>query len=126
VTSNRCKRRVGNGPTDAILAREAIQAKLPTCSIERSKLLENDLSVLILQKNFRSFLLIWQKEQVVLVKEIDAAKAKVSIGAKHRHYKVLGLGFLEATEELCAIYQADYGKRLTFLRSLDIWLEQVE
>jgi hypothetical protein len=71
-------------------------------------------------------------EQLILVKEIEAAKSKVTIGAKYWHYKgkdkvykVLGLGFLEATDELCVIYQAQYDERLTFLRPLSIWLEQV-
>lgn len=38
----------------------------------------------------------------------------------------MGLGFLEATDELCVIYQAQYGEKLTFLRPLTIWLEKVE
>lgn len=73
------------------------------------------------------------KEQLVLAKIIDDAKSKVTIGATYVHYKgadkiyqVIGLGFLEATDELCVIYQAQYGKQLTFLRPLSIWLERVE
>jgi hypothetical protein len=72
-------------------------------------------------------------EQLVLAKEIEQAKAKVTIGVKYWHYKgrdkvyeVIGLGFLEATDELCVIYRAEYGERLTFLRPLNSWLEQVE
>ncbi len=73
------------------------------------------------------------KEQLVLAKEIDDAKAKVHIGSRYMHYKgadkiyeVIGFGFLEATDELCVIYQARYGEGLTFLRPLTVWLEQVE
>jgi hypothetical protein len=49
-------------------------------------------------------------EQAVLAKEIEQAKTKVTIGASYRHhksadkiYEVIGLGFLEATDELCVI-----------------------
>jgi hypothetical protein len=73
------------------------------------------------------------KEQLVLAKETEDAKSKITVNAKYQHYKsadkiyeVIGLGFLEANDELCVIYQAQYGERLTFLRPLTIWLEQVE
>lgn len=73
------------------------------------------------------------KEQLELARELNGAKTKVTIGAKYRHYKgadkiyeVVGLGFLEATDEICVIYQAQYEERLTFIRPLSIWLEQVE
>ncbi len=74
-----------------------------------------------------------REEQLVLAREVDEAKTKVTIGAKYMHYKgpdkvyeVTGLGFLEATNELCVIYVAQYGERLTFLRPLSVWLAQVE
>jgi hypothetical protein len=73
------------------------------------------------------------KEQIELKKEIDHANLLVTIGAEYWHYKgkekvykIVGLGFLEANDELCVIYQAQYGEQLTFLRPLTIWLEQVE
>jgi len=73
------------------------------------------------------------KEQIILAKEIEKAKLKVVVGAQYWHYKdrnkvyeVIGLGFLEANDELCVIYQAKYGKNLIFLRPLCIWLENVE
>lgn len=73
------------------------------------------------------------KEQLELAIEIENAKSKVTIGAMYWHYKgrdkiykVVGLGFLEANDELCVIYQAQYDQLLTFLRPLSIWLEQVE
>ena len=73
------------------------------------------------------------REQIELANEIEDAKSKVVVGSQYWHYKgkdklyeVIGLGFLEANDELCVIYQAQYGERLTFLRPLTIWLEQVE
>jgi hypothetical protein len=73
------------------------------------------------------------KQQLTLAKEIENAKTKVTVGATYWHYKardkvykVIGFGFLEATDELCVIYQAQYDERLTFLRPLTVWLENVE
>lgn len=73
------------------------------------------------------------KEQLELRKEIEEAKTKITVGAQYHHhkskdkvYKVIGLGFLEANDELCVIYQAQYGERLTFLRPLTVWLEEIE
>lgn len=73
------------------------------------------------------------KEQIELKKEIELAQTKISVGELYRHYKskdkiykVIGLGFLEANDELCVIYQAQYGDQLTFLRPLTAWLENVE
>lgn len=73
------------------------------------------------------------KEQAELARAIEAAKSKVTVGAEYLHYKnkdkvyeVVGLGFLEANDELCVIYQAQYGEKLTFLRPLNSWLEHVE
>jgi hypothetical protein len=61
---------------------------------------------------------------------IEAAQA-VSVGARYKHYKgklykVISLAILEATNEICVIYQAQYGKNLTFIRPLTDWLEKVE
>lgn len=73
------------------------------------------------------------KEQLELAKEIEGAKLKITVGAQYWHYKsrekvykVIGLAFLEANNELCVIYQAQYDQKLTFLRPLTIWLENVE
>jgi len=73
------------------------------------------------------------KEQLELKQELEDAKTKITVGAQYLHhksrnkvYEVIGLGFLESNNELCVIYQAYYGERLTFLRPLAIWLEKVE
>lgn len=73
------------------------------------------------------------KEQLELAKEIAQASSKITVGAKYWHHKskdkiytVTGLAFLEANDELCVIYRAEYGEQLTFLRPLPSWLESVE
>ncbi len=73
------------------------------------------------------------KEQPELKREIDDAKTKIRVGAQYWHYKgkdkayeIVGLGFLGANDELCVIYVAQYGERLTFPRPLTVWLERVE
>lgn len=73
------------------------------------------------------------KEQLEIKQELEEAQKKVEVGALYTHYKgadkiykVIGLGFMEANNELCVIYQAQYDKRLTFIRPLTVWLEQVE
>ena len=73
------------------------------------------------------------KGQLVLIKELDAAKDKVTVGAAYYHYKsndkvykVVGLGFLETSNELCVIYTAQYGMGLTFIRLLSVWLETLD
>ncbi len=73
------------------------------------------------------------KEQLELSREIVEAKTKITIGAKYHHhkskdkiYEITGLGFLESNDELCVIYKAEYGEQITFIRPLNIWLENVE
>jgi hypothetical protein len=73
------------------------------------------------------------EEQQVLKQKIRAAEKHISVGALYRHhkspdkiYKVLGIGIQEADDVLHVIYQAQYDERLTFLRPVDVWLEQVE
>jgi hypothetical protein len=72
-------------------------------------------------------------EQSILAQALREAEAKIAVGARYRHHKsadkiytVTGLGFLEANDELCVIYRAEYGERLTFVRPLSVWLETVE
>ena len=74
-----------------------------------------------------------RKNQQELASELEAAKTRVTIGAKYQHhkdssklYEVIGLGFFEANDELCVIYQAQYGEQLTFVRPLANWLERVD
>lgn len=73
------------------------------------------------------------KPQPKLAQEIANAKSIITVGTQYWHYKsrdnvynVIGLGFLESNEELCVIYQAQYGEKLTFIRPLNVWQESVE
>ena len=73
------------------------------------------------------------KSSAEILREIAEAKSKITIGATYVHYKgsdkrytVRGLATLESTNELCVIYQTEYGDKLTFVRPLSIWLEDVE
>ena len=68
-----------------------------------------------------------------ILEEIRQAKMKLDIGADYAHYKdpkktyrVKEFGTLEADNELCVIYQAQYGPGLIFIRPLSEWLAKVE
>lgn len=74
-----------------------------------------------------------RREESDLAEELVAAQSLIGVGTQYWHYKgrdkiytVLDLGFLEATNELCVVYRAEYGKKLTFIRPLAVWLEHVE
>jgi hypothetical protein len=45
---------------------------------------------------------------------------------KGNMYRVLGIALHSETLEECVIYQAQYGEKLTFIRPLTMFLEQVE
>lgn len=66
-----------------------------------------------------------------LIKRLDAAQAEAEVGALYRHYKgndykVIDLAILESDNSVCVIYQAQYGKRLTFIRPVSVWCETVD
>lgn len=68
-----------------------------------------------------------------LHQELEEAKKVVEVGGIYSHYKypeniyqVVNLGFIEATDEVCVIYQATYDKDLVFIRPLNSWLETSE
>ena len=73
------------------------------------------------------------KTEEQILAEIEEATTKIEVGASYCHYKdrskvykIQGFGTLEADDSLCVIYQAQYGKQLTFIRPVSIWLEQIE
>lgn len=73
------------------------------------------------------------KEQVELAAEVNEAKLKIEVGAKYFHYKhsdlfykVLAVGIIEATEEPCVVYEAEYGERLVWVRPLEDFLAKVK
>lgn len=74
-----------------------------------------------------------QKFTEQLQQEIENATALIKIGgtyqhykASHKRYKVLDFVTLEATDELCVVYQALYGPGFKFVRPVSVWLEFVE
>ncbi|MBC7764158.1 DUF1653 domain-containing protein [Microbacteriaceae bacterium] len=71
--------------------------------------------------------------QESLIQKIIDAKADITIGGVYAHYKnpsktyeVQLLSFAEADETLQVVYRALYGKRLSFVRPLVSWSENVE
>lgn len=73
------------------------------------------------------------KSNEELQQEIQNAAVKIKIGGTYQHfkgtdklYKVLDFATLEATNELCVVYQALYGDKLKFVRPVSVWLESVE
>lgn len=64
---------------------------------------------------------------------VKQAEKRVSIGAIYRHfrtqehlYKVVLIAIDEKTEEPSVVYQALYGDKLFWVRSLSVWCEMVE
>ncbi len=60
----------------------------------------------------------------------EAAK-QVSVGARYLHYKqlsykVIGIALREEDMEPCVIYQAEYDDKLTWIRPVSSWLEEIE
>jgi len=67
-----------------------------------------------------------------LLNEIEEAKKKVELGLTYVHYKdakklykPIRFGTLEANDELCVIYEAQYGPGLTFIRPVKEWVESI-
>jgi hypothetical protein len=70
------------------------------------------------------------KKHNQLHQELEEAERRVVVGGIYSHYKypentykVINLGFIEATDSVCVIYQAVYDQKLVFVRPLDSWLE---
>lgn len=73
------------------------------------------------------------KPQETLFKQLQKAKHKVRVGGLYYHYKnpelnykVLMLAVTESDDNICVIYEAQYGIRLVFVRPLNSWLDKVE
>jgi hypothetical protein len=73
------------------------------------------------------------KSQEELVNERTIAAQNIQVGGLYYHYKnpndlykVLNLAVTEWDDEVCVIYEAQYGERITFVRPLSSWLEKVE
>ncbi len=68
-----------------------------------------------------------------LSQQLEMAQAQIRVGARYRHYRqpdkiyvVIGIGILEASEEPAIIYQAEYGHRLVWIRSVIDFMSEVE
>lgn len=64
------------------------------------------------------------KDRKDLLKEIELLDLKINEGDRFCHYKhpdhfykVIALGFVESTGETCIVYQAEYGDRITWVRT---------
>ena len=64
------------------------------------------------------------KDASVLLSELNKLKQRISVGDKFYHYKhpkqfytILAVGFVEATEEPCIVYQSNYGDGFTWVRT---------
>ncbi len=64
--------------------------------------------------------------------KLAEALMKIQSGKRYTHYKdpeheyeVIGLGFLEATDDVAVIYQAAYGSNHTFIRPVEDFLATV-
>jgi len=69
--------------------------------------------------------------ELELIQRLNTAKEKVTIGAFYRHYKgglykVLDLAIsTENDDNVCVVYQAQYGDKITFTRPVNIWTEMI-
>ena len=68
-----------------------------------------------------------------LKETVEKAEQIVSIGGLYTHYrnadhqyKVLAIAINEKTEEPCVVYQALYGEKLIWIRSLSVWCDSIE
>ena len=73
------------------------------------------------------------KEQQDLILELESLKLKIKIGDRYYHYKhsdqfyhIITVGFIEATEEACVVYEAEYGDKITWVRSQSDFFAKVE
>jgi hypothetical protein len=67
----------------------------------------------------------------LLDRQLREAAEAVQVGGRYQHYKgdfyrVVALAFEEASMEIIVVYQADYGRRITFTRPLAVWDESVQ
>jgi hypothetical protein len=68
-----------------------------------------------------------------LIKKLDSVKEQIGVGKKYFHYKhpdqlynILRIGIIEKTEEICVIYEAEYGEKVVWVRPLDDFLAKVK
>lgn len=71
--------------------------------------------------------------QEQLAERINEAAELVGLGASYAHfkspeqtYKVIALALREEDAEPMVVYQAEYGAKITFIRPVKSWTEQVK
>lgn len=64
------------------------------------------------------------KDTKQLLKELELLKKKVKVGDRFLHYKhsdnfyhIVAVGFIESIEEPCVVYEAEYGDKITWVRT---------
>jgi hypothetical protein len=69
--------------------------------------------------------------QQELGQKLSEAMALVEVGGLYhhfkdptKHYKVIAIGFIEEREEVCVVYQALYGEKIAWVRTLEVWLSK--
>jgi len=72
-----------------------------------------------------------KESQTELSNKLAQATKLVTVGARYMHYKqlsykVIALALREEDNEPCVIYQAEYGDKLTWIRPVANWVEEVE
>ncbi|MEK7153451.1 MAG: DUF1653 domain-containing protein [Patescibacteria group bacterium] len=72
-----------------------------------------------------------KESQAELTQKLAQAAKRVTVSARYVHYKqmsyeVLALALREEDNEPCVVYRAEYGDRLTWIRTVTDWLEEVE
>lgn len=70
--------------------------------------------------------------QEELSESLSTAQDMVTIGSKYYHYKkpdqlyiVIAIGVQEETEEVCVVYQSEYGNGITWVRDYSDWNKQL-
>lgn len=73
------------------------------------------------------------KPEAQTLKEITDAGKRIKIGGIYQHYKspdmlykIISFATLEATDEMCVVYQAQYGAGIQVVRPVGVFLETVE
>jgi hypothetical protein len=72
-----------------------------------------------------------KESQTELSSKLAQATKLVTAGTRYMHYKqlsykVVALALREEDNEPCVIYQAEYGDKLTWIRPVANWVEELE
>ncbi|HEV7453883.1 MAG TPA: DUF1653 domain-containing protein [Candidatus Saccharimonadales bacterium] len=72
-----------------------------------------------------------QESQAQLAARLSEAAQQITVGARYMHYKqlsykVTALALREEDNVPCVVYQAEYDDKLTWIRPVSSWLEDVE